>query len=103
MTSGFKLFTKQGEQLIQPEDLGQKRIQQSDIYGGDSIEAAAKIFKSILEGNGTDAQNNVVLTNAAFALQIVDAKKSFDAAFEEAKDSLFGGKAKRCLEKLVKL
>ncbi len=102
LTSGFKLFTKEGEQLIQPEDVGQKRIEQSDIYGGDSVEAAAKIFKNILEGNGTEVQNNVVLTNAAFALKIVDSKKSFDSAFEAAKDSLFGGKAKECLNKLVK-
>lgn len=102
LTSGFKLFTKEGEQLIQPEDVGQKKIEQSDIYGGDSVEAAAKIFKNILEGNGTEAQNNVVLTNAAFALKIVDSNKSFDTAFEAAKDSLFGGKAKECLNKLVK-
>ena len=101
LTSGFKLFTKEGEQLINPEDVGQQRILQSDIYGGDSVESTAKIFKSILEGNGTAAQNNVVLTNAAFALKIVDANKSFEDAFEEAKDSLFGGKAKACLEKLV--
>lgn len=103
LTSGFKLFTKQGEQLIRPEDIGQKRILQSDIYGGDSVEAAAKIFKSILSGKGTEAQNNVVLTNAAFALKIIDENKSFDTAFEEAKDSLLGGKAKQCLNKLVNL
>ena len=64
---------------------------------------AAKIFKTILEGNGTEAQNNVVLTNAAFALKIVDETKSFETAFSEAKDSLFGLKAKQTLEKLVRL
>lgn len=101
LTSGFKLFTKSGEQIINPEDVGQKRILQSDIYGGNSVADAAKIFKSILEGNGTEAQNNVVLTNAAFALKIIDANKSFESAFEEAKKSLFGGKAKNCLNKLV--
>ncbi len=101
LTSGFKLFTKEGEQIINPEDIGQKRILQSDIYGGNSVGDAAKIFKSILDGNGTEAQNNVVLTNAAFALKIIDANKSFETAFEEAKDSLFGGKAKNCLHKLV--
>ena len=101
LTSGFKLFTKEGEQLINPEDLGQKRILQSDIYGGDSVEAAAKIFKNILEGNGSEAQNNVVLTNAAFALKIIDSNKSFETAFEEAKDSLLGGKAKQCLDRLI--
>ena len=101
LTSGFKLFTKEGERLITPEDVDQKRILQSDIYGGNSVENAAKIFKTILDGNGTEAQNSVVLTNAAFALKIVDNNKSFRTAFEEAKDSLFGGKAKQCLEKLI--
>lgn len=102
LTSGFKFFTKNGEQIINPEDLEQKRIQQSEIFGGNNVADAAKIFKTILEGKGTDAQNNVVLTNAAFALTIVDENKSFEAAFEEAKSSLFGGKAKECLSKLVK-
>jgi anthranilate phosphoribosyltransferase len=44
-----------------------------------------------------------VLTNAAFALTIVDETKSFGTAFEEAKASLFGLKAKKTLEKLVSL
>ena len=101
LTSGFKLFTKNGEQLINPEDLGQKRIPQSAIFGGNSVKDAAKIFKTILEGNGTEAQNNVVLTNAAFALQIVDETKGFETAFAEAKDSLFSGKAKECLNSLI--
>ena len=102
LTSGFKLFTKNGEQLINPEDVGQKRIEQSAIFGGKSVADAAKIFKNIIEGNGTEAQNSVVLTNAAFALKIVDDKKSFQDAYEEAKDSLLGLKAKDCLNKLVK-
>jgi len=103
LTSGFKFFTKNGEQIINPEDLGQKRIQQSEIFGGNSVADAAKIFKSIIEGNGTEAQNNVVLTNAAFALKIVDETKSFEAAFSEAKDALLGLKAKQTLEKLVRI
>jgi len=102
LTGAFKLFTKQGEQLITPEDLGFKNIAQSDLFGGSSVADAAKIFKSIIEGKGTEAQNNVVLTNAAFALKIVDENSSFQDTFAEAKESLFGLKAKRCLEKLVK-
>ena len=103
LTSGFKLFTKNGEQIVNPEDLGQKRIQQSEIFGGNSVSDAAKIFKTIIEGNGTEAQNNVVLTNAAFALKIIDETKSFETAFSVAKDSLFGLKAKQTLEKLVRI
>ena len=103
LTSGFKLFTKKGEQLINPEDLNQKRIEQSAIFGGKSVADAAKIFKNIINGNGTEAQNSVVLTNAAFALKIVNDKKSFQDAYEEAKDSLLGLKAKQTLEKLINL
>ncbi len=101
LTGGFKLFTKKGEQLIQPEDIGQKKIEQSAIFGGNSVADAAKIFKTILDGKGTDAQNNVVLTNAAFALKVVEATKSFETCFEEAKEALFRLKAKACLTKLV--
>jgi anthranilate phosphoribosyltransferase len=103
LTSGFKFFSKKGEQIINPEDLGQKRIQQTEIFGGNSVTDAAKIFKTIIEGKGTEAQNNVVLTNAAFALTIVDESKPFETAFAEAKDSLFGLRAKQTLEKLVSL
>jgi anthranilate phosphoribosyltransferase len=103
LTSGFKFFSKNGEQIINPEDLGQKRIQQTEIFGGNSVTDAAKIFKTIIEGKGTEAQNNVVLTNAAFALTIVDELKSFETAFAEAKDSLFGLRGKQTLEKLVSL
>lgn len=101
LTGSFKLFTKNGEQLISPEEIGQTRLKQSDIFGGNSVEEAAKIFKDIIQGNGTEAQNNIVLTNSAFALKIVDEYKSFEDAFAEAKDSLFGMKAKNCLNKLV--
>jgi anthranilate phosphoribosyltransferase len=102
LTSGFKLFTKDNEQLITPEDLGLKRLLQNEIFGGKTVEASAKIFDLILAGNGTKAQNNVVITNAAFALQTLDNTKSFEAAFEEAKNSLLGLKAKESLNRLIR-
>lgn len=101
LTSPFKMFTKNGEKIISPQDLGMNSIQQSAIFGGNSVAEAATIFKSIIEGNGTEAQNNVVLTNAAFALKIMDDTHTFETAFEEAKKSLLGLKAKKTLEKLV--
>ncbi|NOR27847.1 MAG: anthranilate phosphoribosyltransferase [Lutibacter sp.] len=101
LTSAFKLFTKENEQLITPEELGLKSLQQSEIFGGNSVAESAKIFVSILDGKGTDAQNNAVLANAAFALKIIDVTKSFETAFEEAKESLISLKAKKCLSKLI--
>ena len=78
-----------------------RSLKQSEIFGGDSVASSAKIFVSILDGNGTEAQNNAVLTNAAFALKIIDKNKSFDTAFDEAKSSLLGLKAKESLNKLI--
>ena len=101
LTGPFKVYTRLGEKLVTPADLGMSPVDPSAIFGGNNVAEAAQIFKSILSGDGTEAQNNVVLTNAAFALQIVDSNLSFEDAFDTAKDSLFGGKAKQCLEKLV--
>ena len=101
LTSGFKLFTKSGEQLINPEDNGLERISQSEIYGGNSVEDAAKIFKNIIEGKGTKAQNSVVLANAAYALKIIDKNLTFEEAYNTAEGSLLGGKASQCLHKLI--
>ncbi len=101
LTSPFKLFTKEGEQTVHPTDLGLPTIQPSEIFGGNSVPEAAEIFVRVLNGEGTEAQNNVVLTNAAFALKTFDASKSFETAFEEAKRSLLGLKAKKSLELIV--
>ncbi|CAA0150229.1 anthranilate phosphoribosyltransferase [Tenacibaculum maritimum] len=101
LTGDFKLFTKDAEQQISPADLGQRQILQSDIFGGDTVAEAAEIFMNIINGKGTNEQNNVVLTNTAFALKTFDKNKTFESAFEEAKDSLFGLKAKEALQKLI--
>jgi len=101
LTSGFKLFTKENEQLITPEELGLKSLKQSEIFGGNTVAESAKIFVSILDGKGTEAQNNAVLANAAFALKILDKTKLFETAFEEAKESLISLKAKESLKKLI--
>lgn len=102
LTSDFKLITRDTERQISPESLGLPRIAQKEIYGGNSVPEAAEIFVDIINGKGTSAQNNVVLTNAAFALQILDKNKAFADAFAESKESLLSGNAKRCLETLTK-
>jgi anthranilate phosphoribosyltransferase len=98
LTSPFKLFTKESEKTISPKELGMHRLKQSDIFGGNSVREAADIFKNIIEGKGTRAQNSVVLANAAFAIKTIDNNISFEDALEKAKDSLMGLKAKKSLE-----
>lgn len=68
LTGPVKLFTNDGEMVLQPADFGFSTIHENEIYGGEDIESAAKIFMSILEGKGSDAQQNVVAANAGLAI-----------------------------------
>lgn len=101
LTGAFKLYSKKHQEILTPSSLHLKQIQPSEIYGGNSVPEAAEIFKSILNGGGTEAQNSVVLTNAAFALKTFDANVSFKDAYATAKESLISGAAKECLQKLI--
>jgi anthranilate phosphoribosyltransferase len=101
LTGAFKLFTKTNESHILPNDLNLKPLKPSEIFGGKTVATSAKIFINIINGKGTPAQNNVVLTNAAFALKTLNSTISFETAFEQAKTSLLGLKAKECLTKIL--
>jgi anthranilate phosphoribosyltransferase len=103
LTSEFKAVSNNGEELMSPEQLGFSRINQEDIFGGDTVPEAAKIFTDILEGKGTEAQNNAIFANAALAIQCIDNTLSTEACLEKAKGSLLSGKAKQVLKTLVEV
>jgi hypothetical protein len=71
------------------------------IFGGNSKEEAAQIFKNVLEGKGTYEQNAVVISNAAKALQNTGKYENYEASLAAAKESLESGKALECLNKLI--
>ena len=102
LTCPTKVIKNSTEQMLNPEHFGLESLQQSDIHGGNSIVSSAKIFTHILNGQGTDAQNNVVCANAAMAIDTVK-QNGIQDSFELAKESLLSGKAKEKFETLVKL
>ncbi|MEJ8843791.1 anthranilate phosphoribosyltransferase [Lacibacter sp. H375] len=103
LTNDTKVITNKGEFIMTPEQLGKRMVQQTDIHGGNSIEEAAKIFTKILSGEGTWAQNAVVMANAAMGLYCTGAYKTYDDAFAAAVESLESGRANNCLKKLIEL
>lgn len=103
LTNDTKVITNKGEFIMTPEQLGKRMVQQTDIHGGNSIEEAAKIFTKILSGEGTWAQNAVVMANAAMGLYCTGAYKTYDDAFNAAVESLESGRANGCLKKLIEL
>jgi len=103
LTNDTKVITKEGEKIMTPEQLGKRMVEPSDIYGGSSVEEAAKIFLRILKGEGSWAQNAVVLANAAMALHSTGNFKTYDEAYNAAVESLESGKAYTSLTRLVEL
>jgi len=103
LTNDTKVITNKGESVMTPEQLGKRMVTQYDIHGGNTVEEAAKIFTTILKGEGTWAQNAVVLANAAMALHCTGNYKKYDEAYAAAIDSLESGKANGALKKLISL
>ena len=103
LTDKTKLITNNGERFIEAKDFNLNKVVFAELYGGETLEEAASIFTTIIDGKGTESQNNVVLVNASLAIQTYYPKLEFDEAFEQAKDSLFGLKAKNSFNRLKQI
>ena len=91
------------KKIMTPEQLGKRTVAASDIQGGRTVEEAAKIFSTIIKGDGNWAQNAVVLANASMALHCTGKYKNYDDAYHAAVESLESGKAYESLQKLIAL
>lgn len=101
MTCDFKTFSKKGEALHKISDLGFEEIAEREIQGGDTVESSANIFTNILNGDGTEAQMNVVMCNAALAIQTIKQDVAFADCYHEAEESLMNKKALRSFKNLI--
>lgn len=100
LTCDFKTFSKHGEGINTLAELGFERLNPAEIAGGSTVPESADIFISVLLGEATTAQTNVVLCNAALAIQTLNPKKSFADCFYEAEEALLSKKALICFKKL---
>jgi anthranilate phosphoribosyltransferase len=103
LTGDTKVITAKGEKILSAEQIGKRVVSPLDIHGGSTVEEAAKIFLKILKGEGSWAQNAVVLANAAMALNCMGDYKTYDEAYNAAVESLESGKAYQSFQKLISL
>ena len=101
LTGDTKIITNKGEQILSAEILGKRMVQASDIYGGNSPEEAAAIFLKILKGEGSWAQNAVVIANAAMALHGTGKYYNYETCYQLAVESLESGAAHKSLQTLT--
>ncbi len=93
LTSEFKVATADKEKLFTPEMLGLHRCSEADLDGGDTPQAAARIFDAVLGGTATQAQSECVIANAGFAIHVICPEKPVADCLSEARYSLESGKA----------
>lgn len=76
----------------------------SELVGGETKEDAIRIFDSVLENTASESQKNVVIANAAFAIQVYEAgKKDILECCDIARESIESGKALKNFKKFVEL
>ena len=102
LTDKVKIITNTTETINSPADFLFDTIQLSEIKGGDTVEESAKIFYKVLSGEGSQAQNNVVLVNSALAIQTIS-NLNYSDSLEKAKESLYSKNALSKLNTLIKL
>ncbi|MDR0834720.1 MAG: anthranilate phosphoribosyltransferase [Candidatus Symbiothrix sp.] len=103
LTEAFKIINKQEETIYTPEQLGFKRISTKELHGGNTPQEAAKLFDNVLNNTSTEAQKNVVLINAATAIQTIEPQHDIQTCIAIARESLESGKAKQTLEKFLSI
>ena len=102
LTGPFKMLSNKNEKMLFPADLGFKTWPQEALWGGKTVEDSAKIFMSILQGEGTEAQNQVVTANAGLAIHC-GMSVSIKDGIEAARESLQSGRALQTFKKLLEV
>jgi anthranilate phosphoribosyltransferase len=101
LTCDFKTFSADGEKINTIESLGFNKVNEQQITGGQTVSDSADIFMQVLNNEGTIAQQNVVLSNAAMAIKTINPNKSFADCFYEAEESLISKKALQSFTTLI--
>ncbi|MBC7534119.1 MAG: anthranilate phosphoribosyltransferase [Ferruginibacter sp.] len=101
LTGDTKVITRQGEKMMSATALGKRLVAASDILGGSTVEESAKIFLKIIRGEGSWAQNAVVISNAAMGLHCTGKYNDYETCYQLAVESLESGAAYNSLKTLI--
>ncbi|REA56019.1 anthranilate phosphoribosyltransferase [Dyadobacter luteus] len=103
LTGAFKIITAHSEQVLTPAHLGLDTLRAEQLFGGETVEASAKIFMNVLNNEATEAQKQAVLANASLALYCANPNQSLTDAVATARESLESGKALTSFKKLIEI
>ncbi len=99
-TSDFKVYTQKGEQVVSPGEFNLPAISEENLFGGDTVEAAAKIFTDILQNKGTKEQTEVLAINSAYAMHCYSNKPVIEC-LAEAREAIQSKKVLNTFTNLI--
>ncbi len=103
LTGDARYVSNLTEDSLSPADFGFAQVSQEELFGGETVAEAAKIFQNVLEVTATEAQYNVVVANAALGIHCVYPEKSLIDCVAEADEALKSKKALEVFKKLMEL
>ena len=104
LTSDFKVVTNDYERIFSPEEIGMKVAKPEELRAGASEQEAMVIFDNVLNNKALEAQKNIVIANAGFAIQVLEkGQKSIEECMDIARESIDSGKALETFKKFVEL
>lgn len=104
LTGDFKVTTNNYERIFKPSDLGMGIITPEELKAGANELEAKEIFDHVLANTATKAQKDVVLANAAFAIQVMEkGRKSIEECIDKARESVDSGKALAVFRKFAEI
>lgn len=103
LTGKFRATSSATDKIFSPSDFGFNTNTMEQITGGNTINEATSLFMNILEGNGSEAQNNTVVINAAFAVCAYYPDKTIEEGIEIARKSLADKSALKAFKKLMEI
>ncbi len=98
------LFELDGDEVTEhppfdPARLGFEPVSLQQLQGGDAF-FNAEIIRSILKGDATDAQRNIVVLNATFGIHVSGKADSLEEAKKMAEESIDSGSALKALKQM---
>ena len=103
LTAPFKMVNSFEERMFEPETLGFNRANPAELFGGNTPAEAAQIFDRVLNCTATEIQQNVVIVNAAAAIQTIEPQLDFAECIAKAREALVSGKAKGALKRFLEV
>ena len=101
LTAPCKWYSDNREFIFTANDWNLPELKQEMLFGGNTVQEAAELFTTVLQGWGTAAQNAVISANSGAALHCIDPGTSVNDQIAVASEILLSGKAFEIFKKLM--